>query len=413
MSVQARTAAQRPVEAEPVRVEPIGRDEAPTRDPAPPAARGRAAADGERARRRMADPAYRVEAERRRGRGASANPAGRYEPVAREGFEDGWDLDDEPPPLRTEVIVERPRTIITRNDSPDISFDHSINPYRGCEHGCSYCFARPTHAFQGLSSGLDFETKIFAKPAAAELLERELSAPGYAPKTIALGANTDPYQPVERGLRITRGILEVLDRTNHPVGIVTKSGLVTRDIDILSRMADRQLAKVAVSVTTLDRALARRMEPRAATPAKRIDTIRQLAAAGIPVTVLVAPIIPAINEHEIEAILKECHQAGAREAGYVLLRLPHDLKDLMRDWLVEHYPDKLRHVFSVLQESRGGKDYAARWGERQTGIGPFAWMIGRRFEVATARLGYNARRLRLRTDLFRPPAPLSGQLALF
>jgi len=361
----------------------------------------------------MEDPAYRVDGERRRGRGASANPAGRYEPVAREGFADGWDLDDEPPPLRTEVILERPRTIITKNDSPDISFDHSINPYRGCEHGCSYCFARPTHAFQGLSSGLDFETKIFAKPAAAELLERELGAPGYVPKTIALGANTDPYQPVERDLRITRGILEVLDRTNHPVGIVTKGGLVTRDIDILSRMADRQLAKVAVSVTTLDRALARRMEPRAASPARRIDTIRQLAAAGIPVTVLVAPIIPAINEHEIEAILKECHQAGAREAGYVLLRLPHDLKDLMRDWLVEHYPDKLRHVFSVLQESRGGKDYAARWGERQTGIGPFAWMIGRRFEVATARLGYNARRLRLRTDLFAPPAPRTGQLALF
>ena len=403
MSVEARKAAQGPVGADPVGGEPVARDDA---------ARGRADGD-ERARRRMADPAYRVDGERRRGRGASANPAGRYEPVAREGFADGWDLDDEPPPLRTEVILERPRTIITRNDSPDISFDHSINPYRGCEHGCSYCFARPTHAFQGLSSGLDFETKIFAKPNAAELLERELRAPGYVPKTIALGANTDPYQPVERDLRITRGILEVLDRTNHPVGIVTKSGLVTRDIDILSRMADRQLAKVAVSVTTLDRALARRMEPRAASPARRIDTIRQLAAAGIPVTVLVAPIIPAINEHEIEAILTECHRAGAREAGYVLLRLPHDLKDLMRDWLVEHYPDKLRHVFSVLQEARGGRDYTARWGERQTGVGPFAWMIGRRFEVATARLGYNARRLRLRTDLFRPPAPQTGQLALF
>ena len=403
MSVEARKAAQGPVEADPLGGEPVARDDA---------ARGRADGD-ERARRRMEDPAYRVDGERRRGRGASANPAGRYEPVAREGFEDGWDLDDEPPPLRTEVILERARTIITRNDSPDISFDHSINPYRGCEHGCSYCFARPTHAFQGLSSGLDFETRIFAKPNAAELLERELGAPGYVPKTIALGANTDPYQPVERDLRITRGILEVLDRTNHPVGIVTKGGLVTRDIDILSRMADRQLAKVAVSVTTLDRALARRMEPRAASPARRIDTIRQLAAAGIPVTVLVAPIIPAINEHEIEAILTECHRAGAREAGYVLLRLPHDLKELMRDWLVEHYPDKLRHVFSVLRETRGGKDYAARWGERQTGVGPFAWMIGRRFEVATARLGYNARRLRLRVDLFRPPAPQTGQLALF
>ena len=365
------------------------------------------------AERRMVDPAYRVEVDRRRGRGAASNPTGRYEKVRREAFDDGWEIDEEAAPLQTEAILERPRTIITKNDSPDISFEQSINPYRGCEHGCSYCFARPSHAFHGLSAGLDFETKIFTKANAPELLEKELGAPRYVPKTIALGANTDPYQPLERRFRITRGILEVLRRTNHPVGIVTKSALVTRDIDILGEMADRRLAKVAVSVTTLDVKLHRRMEPRAASPAKRLETIRALAAAGIPVTVLVAPIIPAINEHEIEAILKAAYEAGAREAGYVLLRLPHELKDIMRDWLVEHYPDKLRHVFSVVQEMRGGKDYDSRWGLRQTGVGPFAWMTGRRFEVAVQRLGFRERSLKLRTDLFTPPVTETGQLALF
>jgi DNA repair photolyase len=365
------------------------------------------------ARQRMDDPAYRVEVDRRRGRGAVSNPSGRYEPAQRESFDDGWSIEEELPPLPTEVIVEKPRTIITRNDSPDILFEKSINPYRGCEHGCSYCFARPTHAFQGLSSGLDFETKIFAKPNAAELLEKELRAPGYQPTTIALGANTDPYQPVERRFRIARSILEVLNKASHPVGVVTKSALVTRDIDILGQMADRQLAKVAISITTLDPKLARRMEPRAASPAKRLETVRRLTEAGIPVTVLVAPIIPAINDHEIEAILKEAQMAGAQEAGYVLLRLPHDLKDLMRDWLVEHYPDKLKHVFSLLQEARGGKDYDPEWSTRQSGVGPYAWMIGRRFETAADRLGLNKRSLRLRTDLFRAPAKETGQLSLF
>ena len=367
----------------------------------------------EAARQRRDDPAHRIEAERRRGRGAVTNPTGRYEPAQREGFADGWSPEEELPPLPTEVIVEKPRTIITRNDSPDILFEKSINPYRGCEHGCSYCFARPTHAYQGLSSGLDFETKIFAKPNAAELLEKELRAGGYQPTAIALGANTDPYQPVERRFRITRAILDVLHRANHPVAVVTKSALVLRDMDILGPMAARQLAKVAVSVTTLDPKLARRMEPRAASPAKRLDTIRRLAEAGIPVTVLVAPIIPAINDHEIEAILKACAAAGAQEAGYVLLRLPHDLKDLMRDWLLEHYPDKLKHVFSLLQEARGGKDYDSTWGVRQSGIGPYAWMIRRRFETAAERLGLNKRSMRLRTDLFRPPARETGQLSLF
>jgi DNA repair photolyase len=367
----------------------------------------------EAARRRMDDPAYRVEVDRRRGRGASANPSGRYEPAQREAFDDGWEIEEELPTLPTEVIVEKARTIVTKNDSPDILFEKSINPYRGCEHGCSYCFARPTHAYQGLSSGLDFETKIFAKPNAAELLEKELGGAKYQPSPIALGSNTDPYQPVERRFRITRSILEVLNRMNHPVAIVTKSALVTRDIDLLGPMAERQLAKVAISVTTLDPKLARRMEPRAATPAKRLETIRRLTEAGIPVSVLVAPIIPAINDHEIEAILKACAEAGAGEAGYVLLRLPHDLKDLMRDWLVDHYPDKLNHVFTLLQEARGGKDYDANWSTRQSGVGPYAWMLGRRFETTCERLGLNKRNLRLRTDLFKVPPKEMGQLSLF
>ncbi|HEY8564145.1 MAG TPA: PA0069 family radical SAM protein [Beijerinckiaceae bacterium] len=356
--------------------------------------------------------------ERRRGRGAVSNPPGRYEPVTAERFDDGWGTVQEEAPFETEVTIEKPRTIITRNASPDISFDQSINPYRGCEHGCVYCFARPTHAFQGLSPGLDFETKLFAKVNAAELLQKELAAPGYVPKTIALGTNTDPYQPIERRFRLTRSILEVLARANHPVGIVTKSALVTRDIDVLTGLADRQLTKVAVSITTLDPVLARRMEPRAATPAKRLETIRRLGEAGIPVSVLTAPVIPGINDHEIEAILRAAYQAGAREAGYVLLRLPHELKDLMRDWLIEHYPDKLRHVLSLVQDTRGGKGklYDAAWGERQTGVGPFAWMIGRRFETAAERCGYNAKRLKLRTDLFVPPGrgPVAqSQLSLF
>jgi DNA repair photolyase len=367
----------------------------------------------EAARRRMDDPAYRVEVDRRRGRGSAANPSGRYEPAQRESFDDGWHIEEELPPLPTEVIIEKPRTIITKNDSPDILFEKSLNPYRGCEHGCTYCFARPTHAYQGLSSGLDFETKIFAKPNAAELLEKELRAPSYQPTTIAIGANTDPYQPVERKFRITRSILEVLNRANHPAGIVTKSTLVTRDIDILSQMADKHLVKVAISLTTLDPKLARKMEPRAATPTKRLETVRKLSEAGIPVSVLVAPIIPAVNDHEIEDILKASQQAGAQEAGYVLLRLPHDLKDLMRDWLVEHYPDKLKHVFSLLQEARGGKDYNSEWSTRQSGVGPYAWMIGRRFETACERLGMNKRNLSLRKDLFQAPAKETGQLSLF
>ncbi|TDR93782.1 PA0069 family radical SAM protein [Enterovirga rhinocerotis] len=354
-----------------------------------------------------------VETDRRRGRGATANPDGRYEPVQRERIDDGWDIDEEIDDLRTEVTIEKPRTIITKNDSPDIGFDRSINPYRGCEHGCVYCFARPSHAYQGLSPGLDFETKLFAKPNAPELLRKELSAPGYEPRMIAMGTNTDPYQPIERHYRITRQVLEVLEEAGHPVGIVTKSALVTRDIDILSRMAERGLAKVALSVTTLDPRLARRMEPRAATPTKRLSAIRQLTEAGIPVSVLVAPLIPAINDHEIESILRAAYASGAREAGYVLLRLPHELKGIVRDWLAENYPDRMKHVLSLVEETRGGKLYDSAFGQRQTGVGPYAWMIGRRFEAAAGRLGFNTERTRLRTDLFRRPAKETGQLALF
>jgi DNA repair photolyase len=369
--------------------------------------------NAEAIRRRIeAKPGVSVVADRRHGRGATLNPDGRYEPHQRESFYDGWDLAEEPAPLKTEVTIEKPRTIIAKNDSPDISFDRSINPYRGCEHGCVYCFARPTHAFQGLSPGLDFETKLFAKPNAAELLEKELAKPGYKPAVMAMGTNTDPYQPIERKFRITRGILEVLSRTNHPVGIVTKSTLITRDIDVLAPMADRQLAKAAISITTLDVKLARKMEPRAPTPRKRLETIRQLSEAGIPVAVMVAPIVPAITDHEIEDILRAAYAAGARSAGYVLLRLPHELKDLMHGWLSEHYPDKLKHVFSLVQESRGGKVYDSTWGKRMSGVGPYAWMIGRRFEAAAARIGFNKQRRPLRTDLFTPPRQDAGQLSL-
>nr|WP_246206293.1 PA0069 family radical SAM protein [Propylenella binzhouense] len=350
--------------------------------------------------------------DRRRGRGAQTNVSGRYEREARTAFDDGWQTLEELPPIRTEVQVEKAKRIITRNSSPDISFDRSINPYRGCEHGCTYCFARPTHANMGLSPGLDFETRLFAKPDAAALLERELAEPGYVPRTIAIGTNTDPYQPIEREYRIMRQILEVLSRTGHPVGIVTKSALVTRDIDILAPMAERGLAKVALSVTTLDRRLARSMEPRAATPPKRLETIRTLAEAGIPVTIMTAPIIPALNDMEIERLLEAGHAAGARHAGYVLLRLPLEVSPIFREWLMAEHPDRSRHVLSVMQSMRGGRDYDSEWGTRMRGSGPYAWQIGRRFELAAKRLGLNAERRGLRTDLFKPPVPIGGQLSL-
>lgn len=383
--------------------------------PARPGARPKSAPDAGLADARHADGLGDdgIAPDRRRGRGAGINPSGRFEKTAVIGFDDGWASEEELPPFKTTVQVEKARTIITRNESPDISFDRSVNAYRGCEHGCVYCFARPSHAYMGLSPGVDFETRLFVKPNAAELLERELGAPSYQPKTIAMGTNTDPYQPIEREYRLTRAVLEVLSKTNHPVGIVTKSALVTRDIDILGPMAERGLAKVALSVTTLDRHLARAMEPRASTPARRLDAVRQLAAAGIPTGVMVAPVIPVLTDPEIERILEAASAMGAREAGYVLLRMPLEVSDIFRDWLLRLFPDRYRHVMSVLRSMRGGKDYDAEWGKRMRGSGPYAWQIGRRFEIAARRLGLNRDRAKLRTDLFLKPAGGGVQLSLF
>ncbi len=355
--------------------------------------------------------------ERRRGRGAATNVSGRFEIQARETFDDGWTRDEAPEPLVTEVTFEKPRAVITRNASPDISFDRSINPYRGCEHGCFYCFARPTHAYMGLSAGLDFESKLFAKQGVAAALERELAAPKYSPAPIALGTNTDPYQPIERQYLITRSVLETLRRTRHPASIVTKSNLVLRDLDILRDMARDGLVKVFLSVTTLDRALARKMEPRAPTPEKRIEAVARLNDAGVPAGVMIAPVIPAVNDAEIETILTRASAAGAREAGYIVLRLPLELRDMFREWLQVHFPDRLKRSVSLVQSMRGGKDYEAEWGRRMAGSGPYAWMIGRRFEMAEKRLGYNETQVGLRTDLFVKPRltanEAGAQLTLF
>jgi DNA repair photolyase len=383
---------------------------APSGEPAQPPGRRRPAAIDLGAPR---DDEVAVADERRRGRGAQSNASGRYEALARVAFDDGWQDFEELPPFKTSVTIDSTRKIITRNDSPDISFDRSINPYRGCEHGCIYCFARPTHAYLGLSPGLDFESKLFAKPEAPKLLERELSAASYVPRTIAIGTNTDPYQPIEREHQVMRRILEVLERCGHPVGIVTKSALVVRDLDILTRMAARNLVKVALSVTTLDPKLARVMEPRAATPARRLDALRQLAAAGVPASVMVAPVIPALNDAEIERILDSAAAIGVKEAGYVLLRLPLEVRDLFREWLMANFPDRYRHVFKLIRDTRGGKDYDSTFGKRMTGGGPVAWMIGRRFELACEKLGVNKTRTKLTTEHFKPPHSGPQQLSLF
>ena len=354
-----------------------------------------------------------IDRERRRGRGAQSNASGRYEAEARVAFDDGWQSLDDLPAFKTTVEIDTARKVITRNDSPDIGFDRSINPYRGCEHGCVYCFARPTHAYLGLSPGLDFESRLLAKPDAPAMLARELTAADYEPRMIAIGTNTDPYQPIERERKIMRGILEVLERAGHPVGIVTKSALVARDIDILSRMARRNLAKVAISVTTLDPKLARTMEPRAPTPPKRLETLKLLSEAGIPTTVMVAPVIPALNDSEIERILDAAAHAGVKEASYVLLRLPLEVRDLFREWLMANYPDRYRHVFTLIRDMRGGRDYDSQWGTRMKGTGPMAWMIGRRFEIACEKLGLNKRRSKLTTDHFVKPKGGGQQLSLF
>ncbi|MCM5692224.1 PA0069 family radical SAM protein [Sinorhizobium meliloti] len=360
----------------------------------------------------VAGSGIRIDVDRRRGRGAALNISGRFEQKSREVFDDGWQTLEELPPFKTEVQIEKPKTAITRNESPDISFDRSINPYRGCEHGCIYCFARPTHAYMGLSAGLDFEAKLFAKPDAPRLLERELAKPDYKLRPIAIGTNTDPYQPIEKKWRIMRQILEVLKEANHPVMIVTKSAMVTRDIDLLAPMAEKGLARVGISVTTLDRKLARSMEPRASTPTKRLEALRAISEAGIPAGVLVAPIIPALNDHEIERVLDSAKSAGASDASYVLLRLPLEVSPLFRDWLLRNYPDRYRHVMSLIRSMRGGKDYDAEFGKRMKGSGPYAWQIGRRFELAAKRFGLNLTRRQLRSDLFVPPVGMGVQLSL-
>jgi DNA repair photolyase len=352
---------------------------------------------------------------RRKGRGAISNASGRFESEQRDAFDDGWgSADAEPLPLQTTLSLDTTKTIIARNDSPDIGFDRSINPYRGCEHGCIYCYARPSHAYLGLSPGLDFESRIFYKPRAAELLAAELYRKGYSCRPIALGSNTDPYQPAERRLGITRAILEVMRDFHHPVTIVTKSALVQRDLDILGAMAQEGLVAATISVTTLDRALARRMEPRAAAPERRLETIAALAAAGVPVGVLAAPMIPALNDHELEAILERARAAGATSAGYTLLRLPHELKQLFREWLETYAPEKAAHVLSLVAQTHGGKLYDGRWSMRMVGSGPYAEMLRLRFTRAANRIGFAPRAAAaLDVTRFRPPPRAGDQLELF
>lgn len=354
-----------------------------------------------------------------KGRGASSNAVGRFDQFKRTDFDDGWGtLDEELPPLRTEVAIDATRKVITYNESPDIPFDRSINPYRGCEHGCIYCYARPSHAYLGLSPGLDFESRLQAKPDAADILRNELAKPNYRCAPIALGMNTDAYQPIEREYRITRSILEILAECRHPVTMVTKSSLVERDIDLLIPMAAQGLASVYVTITTLDRSIARRLEPRAAAPERRLETLHRLSEAGIPTGVMVAPVIPALTDSEMEHILESATQAGARSAGYVLLRLPHELVQLFEDWLRLHYPLKAEHVLSLIRQSRGGKHYDASFHSRMKGEGLFVEMINKRFKLACQRLGLNKQREPLETSHFRPPAPSnafvpSGQMSLF
>ena len=352
----------------------------------------------------------------RKGRGAASNDSSRFDDEKRVAFDDGWNTpeDDEPPPLATTLTADATRTIIARNDSPDIGFDRSINPYRGCEHGCIYCFARPSHAYLGLSPGLDFETRIFYKPQAAALLAQELRRKGYTAKPLAMGSNTDPYQPAERRLKITRAILEVLRDFRHPVTIVTKSALIQRDIDILADMARQQLAIVTVSVTTLDRDLHRRMEPRTATPERRLQTIAALAKAGIPAGVLSAPMIPALNDSEMEEILTRAREAGASVAGYTLLRLPLELKALFKEWLEGHAPQKATHVLSLVAQCHGSRLYDSAWSRRMVGGGPYADMLAARFDRACRRLGFAPRTTdALDTSRFRPPPQKGDQLTLF
>ena len=350
-----------------------------------------------------------VAAEARRGRGAVSNASGRYETQQRDNFDDGWGVDDDPPPrVKTEVAMDAARKVITRNNSPDIPFDRSINPYRGCEHGCVYCFARPTHAFVGLSPGLDFETKLFAKSDAPKLLARELGKRGYEPKPIAIGANTDPYQPIERDRGLMRAILEVLAAWRHPVTIVTKSALIMRDIDILAEMAELGLVRASLSVTTLDHRLARSMEPRASTPKRRLEAVKALAEAKVPVGVMMAPIIPAMNDHEIETVIAASAEAGAGWVDYIALRLPLEVKDIFRQWLQDKHPERAARVIRAVRELHGGRDYDPKWGKRMRGEGAFARLIERRFEARATSTGLRRRVTRLGCSAPMRSIPQSG-----
>ena len=371
-------------------------------------------ADSELLGRKLVNP------ENNRGRGAQSNNSGRFERERREVFYDGWGTDatdarapDPVLPFKTVEHKERAKTIITRNASPDIHFDRSINPYRGCAHGCSYCYARPTHAYLGHSAGLDFERDIYIKTNAVELLEKELSSPRYRPKPIAIGTNTDPYQPVERQHKIMRGLLEVLAKTRHPVSITTKSALILRDLDILSAMAKDNLVSVAVSMTSMDHRLSRHMEPRAASPARRLEALRALSQAGIPTLVLAAPMIPAINDMELERIVEAAVAQGATGAGYIMLRLPGEVKDIFCEWLLRYFPNKVTHVLNLVRDVRGGKENDPRFGSRMKGQGAYAIILQQRFERIVERLSLNKKFPVLRHDLFRGPRAEDKQLSLF
>jgi DNA repair photolyase len=357
--------------------------------------------------RRFVDPAT------NRGRGAQTNKSSRFNKESREAFDDGWGNVEDLKPFETIEHTERARSIITRNESPDIGFDRSINAYRGCEHGCSYCFARPTHAYLGHSAGLEFERDIYVKTNAVETLRKELADKRYKPKPIAMGTNTDPYQPAEREHRLTRGILEVLLETRHPVTITTKSALVVRDLDLLKPLAEQGLVKVALSITSMDHILSRKMEPRASTPEKRLEAVRLLSEAGIPTIVMAAPMIPAINDMELERILDAGAAQGAKDAQAILLRLPGEVRDIFREWLLRHFPDRVSHVMSLVRDARGGKDNDPNFGTRFVGEGPYAVLLRQRLEMARERYGLNKPMAPLRTDLFQHPTVDDGQMSLF
>jgi DNA repair photolyase len=363
--------------------------------------------DADLARRELLDP------DRVRGRGAQSNRSGRFEKQTRERFDDGWDNVEPLPIFETVEHTERAKTIITTNESPDLPFERSINAYRGCEHGCSYCYARPTHAFLGHSAGVEFERDIYVKVNAVEALRAELGAKSYKVKALAMGTNTDPYQPAERKHKLTRRILEVMLETRHPVMITTKSALIIRDLDILSELAKLGLVKVAISITSMDHKLSRKMEPRASSPARRLEAIRLLSEAGVPTAVFASPMIPAINDMELERILDAAKAQGALSASMILLRLPGEVRDVFREWLLRHFPDRVRHVLALVRETRGGKDYDSRFGARMVGEGPYATLLQQRFQKGRERYGLEGKLPALRNDLFIAPKLEDRQMSLF